>query len=125
MTEPKHANIGNDERLISKAMLNAAKRLNMTNAELSAVVGISESKLSRMNNNEAVIAKTGKEYELALLFIRLYRSLDSITGGDSKTITSWIRNHNTALKEVPSTRIKSLEGLIDVLHYLDSRRAII
>ena len=36
-----------DEALVSKALLNAARRLEMTNIELAQIVGISESKLSR------------------------------------------------------------------------------
>lgn len=115
----------NDEALVSKALLNAARRLEMTNIELAQVVGISESKLSRMDRREAFVARSGKEFDLALLFIRIYRSLDAITGGDRVTSAAWIRNPNKAFDNVPVERMKSLEGLVDVVHYLDSRRAII
>ena len=115
----------NDDALVSKALLNAARRLEMTNIELAQVVGISESKLSRMDRKEAFVSRSGKEFDLALLFIRLYRSLDAITGGDGVTSASWIRNPNKAFNTVPVERMKSLEGLVDVVHYLDSRRAII
>jgi hypothetical protein len=115
----------NDEALVSKALLNAARRLNMTNVELAQIVGISESKLSRMDRQEAFVSRSGKEFDLAVLFIRLYRSLDAITGGDAVTSAAWIRNQNKAFNNVPVQRMKSLEGLVDVVHYLDSRRAII
>jgi len=115
----------NDEVLVSKALLNAARRLEMTNIELAQIVGISESKLSRMDRQEAFVSKSGKEFDLALLFIRVYRSLDAITGGDTVTSAAWIRNSNKAFNNVPIARMKSLEGLVDVVHYLDSRRAII
>jgi hypothetical protein len=115
----------NDEAIVSKALLNAARRLEMTNIELAQVVGISESKLSRMDRQGACVSRSGKEFDLALLFIRLYRSLDAMTGGDSVTSAAWIRNRNKALNNVPVERMKSLEGLVDVVHYLDSRRAII
>ncbi len=115
----------NDETLVSKALLNAARRLEMTNIELAQIVGISESKLSRMDRQEAFVSRSGKEFDLALLFIRLYRSLDAITGGDRVTSAAWIRNPNKAFNNVPIVRMKSLEGLVDVVHYLDSRRAII
>jgi hypothetical protein len=114
-----------DEVIVSKALLNAARRLDMTNIELAQVVGISESKLSRMNRQEALVSRSGKEFDLALLFLRLYRSLDAITGGDRVTSAAWIRNHNDAFKTAPLKRMKSLEGLVDVVHYLDSRRALI
>ncbi|MEO7863609.1 MAG: MbcA/ParS/Xre antitoxin family protein [Nitrospirales bacterium] len=112
-----------DDALVSKALLNAARRLDMTNIELAQIVGISESKLSRMDRQEAFVTRSGKEFDLALLFIRLYRSLDAITGGDAVTSAAWIRNQNTAFNHVPIDRMKSLEGLVDVVHYLDSRRA--
>ncbi|MBX9694540.1 MAG: MbcA/ParS/Xre antitoxin family protein [Cyanobacteria bacterium] len=115
----------NDEALVSKALLNAARRLEMTNIELAQVVGISESKLSRMDRQEAFVSRAGKEFDLALLFIRLYRSLDAITGGDRTTSAAWIRNANKAFNNIPVERMKSLEGLVDVVHYLDSRRAVI
>jgi hypothetical protein len=115
----------NDEAIVSKALLNAARRLEMTNIELAQIVGISESKLSRMDRQEAFVSKSGKEFDLAVLFIRLYRSLDAITGGDAVTSAAWIRNRNTAFNNIPVQRMKSLEGLVDVVHYLDSRRAII
>ena len=114
-----------DEALMSKALLNAARRLEMTNIELAQVVGISESKLSRMDRQEAFVSRSGKEFDLAVLFVRLYRSLDSITGGDRVTSAAWIRNPNKAFDTVPVERMKSLEGLVDVVHYLDCRRAII
>ncbi len=114
-----------DEVIVSKALLNAARRLDMTNIELAQVVGISESKLSRMNRQEALVSRSGKEFDFALLFLRLYRSLDAITGGDRVTCAAWIRNPNDVFKTVPLERMKSLEGLVDVVHYLDSRRALI
>ena len=115
----------NDEALVSKGLLKAARRLKMTNIELAQIVGISESKLSRMDRQEAFVTRSGKEFDLALLFIRLYRSLDAVTGGDGVTSAAWIRNQNVAFNNVPIERMKSLEGLVDVVHYLDSRRAII
>lgn len=115
----------NDEALVSKALLNAARRLEMTNIELAQIVGISESKLSRMDRREAFVSKSGKEFDLALLFIRLYRSLDAITGGDRVTSAAWIRNPNKAFNNVPIVQMTSLEGLVDVVRYVDSRRAII
>ena len=123
--EQLQASIVNDEVLLSKALLNAAKRLKMTNIEMAQIVGISESKLSRMGRQEAFVSRSGKEFDLALLFLRVSRSLDAITGGDAVTSAAWIRNQNKAFNDVPVERMKSLEGLVDVAHYLDSRRSLI
>ena len=74
------------------------------------------------------VKKSGKipadprKMELALLFIRLFRSLDAIAGGDANTVRSWMYAENLALCGRPVDRIQTITGLIDVLGYLDSRR---
>jgi len=115
--------ISNDEAIVSKAVVNAARKLGMTNVELSDVIGESEPRLSRIANKTAMIKKESKEFELSLLFIRLFRSLDAIVGGNKETAAAWLRGNNLAFGQRPIERIKRIEGLIDVLSYLDSRRA--
>jgi hypothetical protein len=66
-----------------------------------------------------------KPFELALLFVRLYRSLDAITGGDDAVARAWLRNDNTALGGVPLALVQSVPGLINVIAYLDARRAVV
>lgn len=111
------------EHVIAKALLKTKELLNLTGPEVEEVTGISESKLSRIKRHDATI-NDDKKYQLAVLLIRLYRSLDSITNNDDVS-SQWIRNGNLALHGVPIELIKSPQGLIDVINYLDSRRAII
>ncbi|MEX0957226.1 MAG: MbcA/ParS/Xre antitoxin family protein [Rhizobiaceae bacterium] len=99
-------------------MLRAADRLGLSLGDLSAVVDVSKP-LERLKQNGPSL--TGKPYELALLFVRLYRSLDAITGGDDTVARQWLRNKNTALGCIPAERIRSVAGLTDVLAYLDAR----
>lgn len=112
------------DQVVAKALLNAARRLDITNVELSKVIGVSESTLSRMGD-ENYFPDNKKAFELAVLFIRLYRSLDTILAGDDVSSASWLRSANSALRAHPIDRIKTIEGLMDVLSYLDSRRAVI
>jgi len=122
--QANHQKIPSDEALVTKALLNAAKCLDINHSELSKIVGISTPQLSRIKNNGACInMRSGKGYELALLFIRLFRSLDAITGGDNSVSALWIRNHNNVINGIPIEQIKKVTGLVDVLSYLDSRRA--
>jgi hypothetical protein len=60
---------------------------------------------------------------LAALFIRLYRSLDAIVGGDETVAKAWLKNENTALQCRPIDLIQKVQGLLDVIRYLDARRA--
>jgi hypothetical protein len=57
------------------------------------------------------------------LFVRLFRSLDAITGSDDNTSRSWFRGDNVALRGRPIDLIQTVSGLIGVLTYVDSRRA--
>jgi len=63
-----------------------------------------------------------KEGELALLFLRLYRSLDALVGGDDERARQWLHADNHHLAGVPAERIASVEGLVDVVQYLDAMR---
>ena len=114
----------NPTAVAAKALLRAAALLGMTARELAPVVGLSEASLSRLKKGESV-ALAGKPYELALLFIRLYRSLDALTGGDDAVSRAWLRADNLALGGAPATRIATIDGLVHVLAYLDARRALV
>lgn len=109
--------------VLSKAALNAARLMKMTQAELGAVVGLSPPTISNMARHGAPLPPDPKKQELAKLFLRVFRSLDAIVGGDHATAASWLRNPNTAIGEVPLTAMKRIDGLVTVLEYLDQRRA--
>jgi len=116
--------LGSDRQsTVSKAMLRASDLLGLSAKELASVIGLSEATLSRLKHGQGVSSLSGKAYELALLFIRLYRSLDAITGGDDAVSRRWLRAENTALGGIPAERIRSIDGLAHVLAYLDARRA--
>ena len=78
-----------------------------------------------MRNKVLFLERGDKPFELAILFVRLYRSLDSIMSGDDAVAADWLRNKNTALNGVPLELIQSVSGLVDVIAYLDARRAIV
>ena len=111
------------QAVAAKALLRAAERLGVSARDLSDIVGASEATLSRLKQGAATTRLSGKSYELALLFIRLYRSLDAIVGGDDRSAREWLRNPNVALGGIPLDRLRSINGLTHVLAYLDARRA--
>jgi hypothetical protein len=97
----------------------------VTNRAFANVVGLSEATISRMRSKEYELQPGQKSYELALLFVRLYRSLDAIVGGDDASAGAWLTNRNTALRDEPLKLIQTVPGLMNVIQYLDSRRAIV
>ena len=113
-----------DAALVAKAALRAAARLGIANKELARIIGVSEATVSRMGSGAYSLAASPKAFELALLFVRLYRSLDSIVGGDQAVAQAWLRADNIALGGVPLQRAMSIAGLTEVIAYLDARRAV-
>ena len=109
--------------VVTKALLRAADELGVTAKALAAVVGVSEATVSRMKNDGFALAPGTKPFELAVLFVRLFRSLDAIVGGDRQVARAWLRNANKALDGRPVDRIRTITGLLDVIAYLDARRA--
>jgi DNA-binding XRE family transcriptional regulator len=113
-----------DAAVATKAVLGAAERLGLSNKTLAKVIGVSEATVSRMSAGSYQLARGEKPFELALLFVRLFRSLDAIAGGDEAVTTAWMRSENLALGGTPVTLIQSIPGLVHVLAYLDARRSL-
>jgi Protein of unknown function (DUF2384) len=111
--------------VLTKAALRAAERLQIPASQLAPIIGQSEASLSRMKAGRLFLEPGSKPFEIALLFVRLFRALDAVTGGDDKVSAAWLRNPSLALGEPPLSKIRSLSGLFDVLAYLDARRAVV
>jgi len=111
--------------VLTKATLKAATRLDLTNKVLATVIGVSEATVSRMLRGDYTLQHGTKPFELAVLFVRLYRSLDAIVGGDDAVAGSWLKNRNTVLDDEPLALIQTVPGLMNVIQYLDARRAVV
>ena len=109
------------DAVVTKATLRAAERLGLQDAALARVVGVSPSSVSRLRAGRAIRAAQ-KEGELALLFLRLYRSLDALLGGDAEGCRRWLRGENAHLGGVPLQLIQTVAGLVSVGQYLDAMR---
>jgi len=114
-----------DGVVVTKAALRTAVRLGLSNRALSRILGLSEASVSRMGSGGYTLAPRDKSFDLAVLFVRLFRSLDAIVGGDESAARAWLVSHNLALAGIPAQLIESLPGLVNVVGYLDSRRALI
>lgn len=113
------------EAVLSKAAIRAAERLGLPNALLARVLGLSEASVSRMRNGAFLLSRDSKPFELAQLFLRLFRSLDAISGGDDESSRSWMISENLALGGRPIDLIKTIRGLTATVAYVDSRRAVV
>jgi len=124
---PAPASTAPDEAtVVSKALLRAAEALGLSSTELAGIIGTSESTLSRIRNRKRGPIPLGtKEGELALLFLRMFRSLDALVGGNAAHAKAWLRAENHHVGGVPLRRMKKIEGLVDVVEYLDAMRGTI
>ena len=109
--------------VVTKAALRAAGLLGLSNKVLARVVGLSEASVSRMGAGTYTLSPGDKPFELAVLFVRLFRSLDAIAGGDAAVARAWLRNPNTTLDDTPLALVQSVSGLVNVVAYLDAARA--
>ena len=111
-------------QVITKATIRAAERLSIKNNVLAKIVGVSEPTVSRMRKGDYSLEPGQKAFELAVLFIRFYRSLDAIVGGDDSVAAAWLKNENKAFDITPIELIQTVAGLTNVIAYIDSRRAV-
>lgn len=124
MTQPSQIAPAPDRgTILTKAVLRAAERLGISGRRLAEIVGVSEATVSRWKRNEAALEPGSKAFQLAALFVRIFRSLDAITGGDEAVARLWLTAPNTALAARPIERMVTVQGLVDVTTYLDGRRA--
>ena len=105
------------------ALLRASELLKVSQAELAAILGISPASVSRMGAGRYLLNPDGKEWQLAALFVRLFRSLDSLTGGHDELSRQWLRSENYALHGTPATMLTEVGEFVRVVNYLDSSRA--
>jgi hypothetical protein len=109
--------------VLTKAVLRAADLLELSGAALARTLGVSEASVSRLSSGGRTIDPKSKEGELALLLVRVYRSLDALVGTDAAQRKAWLHSHNRALNSHPAELIQSAAGLVTVVAYLDAMRA--
>lgn len=103
--------------VLAEALINAGKYLGMSQADLGAIIGKNRTAISRGD-----IDPDSKAGELALLFIRCYRALYVLVGGDPRQMRHWMETENLHTGGIPAEQIKHVQGLVTVLDYLDAMR---
>ena len=114
----------NAAAVLGKAVARAAERLGLSRALLAQVLGLSPASISRLYAGTYQLDPKRKEWDFALLLVRLFRSLDSIVGTEGAA-RQWLASDNLALNGRPVELIRQTEGLVRVVHYLDASRAVV
>jgi transcriptional regulator with XRE-family HTH domain len=108
--------------VLTGAVVRASAFLDITQAALAQILGLSASTVSRMANGTYTLDEQKKEWELGALFVRLFRSLDAVIGSNDSAARRWLDGQNSALAGRPVDLIRSTEGLVRVVQYLDAAR---
>ena len=106
----------NARAVLTKAVLNAGTGLGLSRKRLGEVIGRDRAAFSRD------LDPTSKAGELALLLIRAYRSLYALVGGDPSAMRHWMHTPNRDTGGVPAEQVRSVQGLVGVVEYLDAMR---
>ena len=115
---------GRSAAVLTKAYLRAGDELGMTGRDLARVLGTSEATISRMKRGRGSHLAAGtKARELAILLVRIFRGLDAILGGNPGQARAWFHAHNHHLGRSPAEMVRTLEGIVDVVRYLDAMRS--
>ena len=85
-------------------------------------LGFSAAKLSRFYQAGGRIDPYSKEGEIALLLIRMYRSLLANVGDDEAAARAWLDHQNDYFNGLPREHIHKISGLYEVVAYLDAMR---
>ena len=112
-TAPKH----NESQILAKALLNAGKSLNISQAEIGRIVGRDRSTLQRYG-----VDPESPSGQMALLLVRCYRSLYALMGGDLEQMQHWMHTCNQHIDGLPAEELHSISGLVHVCDYLDAIR---
>ncbi len=105
-----------EKAVLAEALLNAGEALGLSRTEVGRVVGRDRSRLRDGIRPESA---TG---QLALLLIRVYRSLYALVDGDREVMAHWMRTRNTGCGGVPAEQVRNVQGLVTVVEYLDAIR---
>lgn len=113
-------------QVLTKAVVNTATYLDLPKIKLAHILGVSAATVTRLYANSYQLSPAKKEWDFAVLLVRLFRSLDSIVGGAADDAKKWLASENKAFAgRKPAELIESTEGLVRVVTYLDASRAVV
>lgn len=105
--------------VIMKAFSRACEVFGLNETQRATMIGTSRQTLSR---NQQGFATHTKTFELQVAFIRLYRSLYALLGGNETAMREWFEDDNLHLNGVPKSLCNSVTGLVHINDYLDAMR---
>jgi len=120
MTNILHSVSHNQEaRVITKALSRASDYWELSNKQLGEIIGLSEATISRLKDGKYFLKIDSKQWQLALIFLRIFRGLDAYMGGHAENEKAWLNANNKAFNASPIKLMKNVEGLASLVQYVD------
>jgi transcriptional regulator with XRE-family HTH domain len=108
--------------VLAKGLVRVAQALGLSQTDVATIVGTSPATISRTFAGGRALAPGSAEGRHALLLVRIFRSLDTLVGGDREKARSWLRAQNRHLGTTPIRLLTATQGLVHVAEYLDAMR---
>lgn len=118
MRDMQAAKTKDSQTIVMKAYINAYKTMGMSDDNAAKLIGVGRSTLLRKLSFET----ESKQSELQILFIRFYRSLFALFGGDLTSMKHWFEHKNKHIRGVPRELCFTVTGLVNINAYLDALR---
>jgi hypothetical protein len=103
----------NRDKLLAKAVLNAAKKLELESNQLAKVLGVDHSTILQLKT----LDPESEQGERALILIQIFRSLYALSGGNANWIQRFMRSPNRMTGGIPIEQVQNETGLIKVFEY--------
>ncbi len=122
MLKSQSQNLIQENIVLTKALKNAAIYWDITNKQLGDIIGLSEPTISRLKNGQYMLDAKTKSWQLAVLFLRIFRALNSYMGGNTENERLWLKSNNLALGGIPLNLMYKVETMPSVIEYIDYMR---
>ena len=109
------------KKVLAKAFLNVSNQLNLNQTQIAAIIEISIAVVIQLQT-EMNIDPISKQGELALLIIKLFRTLHNLSGGYLDWIRHFLESKNRVTGGIPIKQIETERGLVSVLQFVEAIR---
>jgi hypothetical protein len=105
---------------LTKAALEAARRLGLTPAETANVLGVAQGAFAAMKKGDRAVDGLNGEAERADALVRVVKRLAAILGDNESAWRAWLRRESGPLGDKPLDVFAQRDGVVKVATYLAS-----
>lgn len=109
--------------VLTAAVIRAANTLGLNQSEVARMLGLSQPTGNRLMNGDFHLRKLRTEWQLALIFVRVYRGLEGVLG-DVDAARNWLSQYHQTFNSRPRDLLQRVEGLVRVVTYIEAYREL-